>query len=294
MSSVVKKGIVLAGGLGSRLYPASLAVSKQLLAVYDKPMIYYPLSVLMDIGVTDIMIIVNAGDADKFNALFGNGERLGINIRYAVEDHPKGIANAFIIASDFIDDDTVALILGDNIYCDTGIIIRAVDKFESGALVFGVTVYNPDEYGVAEVSEDGRVLSIEEKPTSPKSNIAVTGLYVYDSDVVAIAEGLKPSARGELEITDVNMEYVRRGNIILANLGDEVPWFDAGTAQSMMRAGHAVADREKQTGRKIGCPEEIALECGYISLDQMRQQLESMPESDYKAYLTRIVAVQAG
>ncbi len=290
MSSVVKKGIILAGGLGSRLYPASAAVSKQLLAVYDKPMIYYPLAVLMDLGISDILIIVNAGDAHRFELLLDKGERLGINIRFALEEHPRGIANAFIIAKDFIGDDNVALILGDNIYGDTSEIRTAVRDFHSGALIFGVPVDNPEEYGVAEVTSDGQVLSIEEKPQKPKSSIAVTGLYIYDSAVVGIAQGLKPSARGELEITDVNTEYLKRRQLRLANLGDGVIWFDAGTATSMIRAGSVIAVREQSIGRKIGCVEEIALTRGYISSAQLSDLLEGMPESDYKAYLSALIS----
>ncbi|UCE23936.1 MAG: glucose-1-phosphate thymidylyltransferase RfbA [Candidatus Zixiibacteriota bacterium] len=288
MKKSVKKGIILAGGHGYRLYPATRAVSKQHLTVYDKPMIYYPLSVLMDMNIRDILLIINASDSDRFKRLLGDGSQLGVKISYKPEHDPRGIANAFLIGEEFTGGDNVALILGDNVFCDTLQIRTAAADFDGGALVFGVRVNEPEEYGVAEVDRSGHVVSIEEKPDKPKSDIAVTGLYLYDSQVTEIARGLRPSGRGELEITDVNQVYLNRGNLKLELLEDSVTWFDAGTADSMLQAGNYVASVERTTGRKLGCPEEIAFRNHYITAAQLKQLADDMPAGEYRDYLDKL------
>jgi len=285
MTATIPRGIILAGGLGNRLYPASRAVSKQLLTVYDKPMIYYPLATLMAMNIRDYLIIVNEGDLERFESLLGDGSRLGISIRFLPEKHPLGIANAFLIGKEFICDEPVALILGDNIFCDSEAVARLAGRFEGNALTFGVRVTDPHEYGVAEIDENGRVLSIEEKPDSPRSDIAVTGLYLYDADVVRIARGIKPSGRGELEITDVNNAYLAEGRLELVVLDDTAVWFDTGTADSIVRAGNYIASVETTSGRRVGCIEQIAYQQGFINHKQLRHLADEMPAGGYRDYL---------
>jgi glucose-1-phosphate thymidylyltransferase len=285
----VKKAIILAGGHGQRLFPASKAASKQLLTVYDKPVIYYPLAVLMDMGMRDILIIVNAPDTDRFVHLLGDGSQLGINLSYKPEHDPRGIANAFLIAESFINGDNVALMLGDNVFCDTQQIKTAAADFAGGALTFGVHVSDPEQYGVAEVDASGRVMSIEEKPGSPKSDIAITGLYLYDPNVTEIARYLTPSDRGELEITDVNRVYLDREQLRLELLADDVIWFDAGAADSLLQAGNYIASVQQTAGRKIGCPEETALNNGFVSPTQLKKLVEKMPDCEYRDYLGKLI-----
>jgi glucose-1-phosphate thymidylyltransferase len=289
MAGTLKKGIILAGGRGSRLYPATGAVSKQLLTVYDKPMIYYPLGLLMELGLEDILLITNKNEIERFQKMLGDGSRLGISLKYASEETPRGIANAFLIAEKFIGNSNVALILGDNIYCVSEEIKSAAGQFVSGGMVFGVNVSDPSEYGVAEVDRYGQVLSIEEKPSYPKSNLAVTGLYLYDSSVVEIARQLKPSIRGELEITDVNKTYLKQRNLQLVTLGDCSIWFDAGTAQSMLNASNYISAVESSSGRKIGCIEHIAFSQGFITAAQLKSLVDEMPNTEYKAYLESLL-----
>ena len=283
------KGIILAGGHGSRLYPATTAVSKQLLTVYDKPMIYYPLGVLMEMDVREVLIIANDSDVAKFKALLGDGSQFGISIKCIPEDDPKGIANAFLLGKEFIGGDNVTLILGDNIFCDTDQIVAANKRYDGGALTFGVRVKEPREYGIAELDSSGHVLSIEEKPLKPKSDVAVTGLYVYDNKVVEIAGRLKPSRRGELEITDVNHVYLEKGKLEMEVLNEEVIWFDTGTADGMLMAGNYIASVERTTGQKIGCLEEIAYRQGLISKSRAQSLAHSMPACDYREYLLGVL-----
>lgn len=285
MATLITRGIILAGGMGNRLYPASRAVSKQLLTVYDKPMIYYPLATMIAMGVREYLIIVNESDVARFANLLGDGGALGIRIQYLPEKQPLGIANAFLIGEHFIAGGPVALILGDNIFCDASAIVSGMERFSGGALTYGVRVVDPNEYGVAEVDAGGRVLSIVEKPDSPRSDIAVTGLYLYDAEVTGIARALKPSERGELEITDVNRAYLRKGMLDLVLLEEPAVWFDAGTADSLIRANNYIASTEKISGRKIGCIEQAAYQQGFITLRQLRDAAEKMPRSSYRDYL---------
>ena len=281
------KGIILAGGSGTRLYPLTLAVSKQLLPVYDKPMIYYPLSVLMLAGIRDILVITTPHDQPLFQRLLLDGSQFGINLRYAVQPRPEGLAQAFTLGADFIGRDPCALILGDNIFYGHGLpesLARAAER-RDGATVFGYEVRDPERYGVVEFDASGRAVSIEEKPHVPKSNWAVTGLYFYDNDVISHARAIKPSARGELEITDVNRRYLEAGKLNVEKLGRGFAWLDTGTFDSLTDAGDFVATLERRQGLKMSCPEEIAIRMGYTTLDAMEEWLAKLGKSDYALYV---------
>jgi glucose-1-phosphate thymidylyltransferase len=284
------KGIILAGGTGTRLYPVTTVVSKQLLPVFDKPMIYYPLSTLMFSGIRDILIITTPQDLALFERLLGDGTDFGLRFTYGAQQAPRGLADAFILGADFIGRERVALVLGDNIFYGHGLpeaLGRATAR-SSGATVFGYVVNSPEDYGVVELDEAGRALSIEEKPANPKSNIAVTGLYFYDNDVLRIAAGLKPSARGELEITDVNRAYMERGDLFVEVFGRGFAWLDTGTHASLVNASHFIQVLEERQGTHVSCPEEIALRLGYISLDQFQKLAERCAKSSYGQYLLGI------
>jgi glucose-1-phosphate thymidylyltransferase len=284
------KGIVLAGGSGSRLYPITRVVSKQLLPVFDKPMIYYPLSVLMFAGIRDILVITTPQDQPLFQRLLGDGSELGIRFSFAAQDRPRGLADAFVIGRKFIGSDRVALILGDNIFYGHGLtdqLLRARSR-ETGATVFGYTVDTPQQYGVLELDEHGRARSIEEKPAQPKSNIAVTGLYFYDNDVVDIAAAIKPSGRGELEITDVNRAYLERGDLFVELLGRGFAWLDTGTHASLVEASHFIQILEQRQGLRIACLEEIALRLGYISRHEFHKLALRNAKSSYGEYLISV------
>ena len=284
------KGIVLAGGTGSRLFPATVAVSKQLLPVFDKPMIYYPLGVLMLAGIRDILIISTPSDLPRFEALLGDGSAYGIRLSYAVQEEPRGLADAFIVGRDFIGDDAVALILGDNIFYGAGLIelVRGAAATEEGATVLAYAVEDPQRYGVVEFdAATGSAISIEEKPQRPKSKWAVTGLYFYDNQVVDIALGLKPSARGELEISDVNRAYLERGQLRVERLGRGYAWLDTGTHESLHDAGSFVRTIEKRQGLKVMCLEEIALELDYLTPQDLILRADQLGRSDYTDYLRR-------
>ncbi|MBJ6751129.1 glucose-1-phosphate thymidylyltransferase RfbA [Geomonas anaerohicana] len=288
MTQGIKKGILLAGGAGSRLYPLTMVASKQLQPVYDKPMIYYPLATLMMAGISDILIISTPQDTPRFESLLGDGSRWGIRLSYAVQPEPKGIAQAFIIGEEFINGDPVCLILGDNIFYGKMELDRLVAEFRTGAKIFGYYVQDPERYGVVEFDKDGRVLDIVEKPTAPKSNYAVPGLYLYDSRVVAIAKALKPSPRGELEITDINREYLVRGELMVERLGRGIAWLDTGTHQSLLEASHFIGTLEARQGLKIACLEEIALRMGYLDCKAMAKVIDETPKSSYRDYLQRV------
>lgn len=287
----MRKGIILAGGTGSRLHPSTLVVSKQLQPVYDKPMIYYPLTTLMLAGITDILIISTPRDVPLFKDLLGDGSKWGIRLQYAVQPEPRGLADAFIVGADFVGNDPCCLILGDNIYFGhnlTELLGNAMAQSD-GATVFAYYVQDPERYGVVEFDRDGVALDIEEKPANPKSNFAVTGLYFYDSDVVDIAKSIKPSKRGELEITDVNKAYLKRGTLKVEKMGRGYAWLDTGTHAAMLDAANFVRTVESRQSLKIACPEEIALRKGMITVEQFEKLASEFGESSYKAYLQTVL-----
>ncbi|AJF06537.1 glucose-1-phosphate thymidylyltransferase RfbA [Geoalkalibacter subterraneus] len=290
----IKKGIILAGGAGTRLYPLTLVASKQLQPVYDKPMIYYPLATLMAAGIRDILIISTPQDVPRFEDLLGDGSRWGIRLSYAVQPEPKGIAQAFLIGEDFIAGDSVCLILGDNLFYGKMGLDRIVADFKGGARVFGYPVTDPERYGVVEFDREGKVLSIEEKPQKPKSHYAVPGLYLYDGKVVELARNLKPSARGELEITDLNLEYLHRDELMVEKLGRGIAWLDTGTHMSLLEASHFIGTLEARQGLKIACLEEIAFSRGFIDERQMRSVIDQTPKSSYREYLEAVLRWHEG
>ena len=287
------KGIILAGGSGTRLYPLTKAISKQIMPVYDKPMIYYPLSTLMLAGIRDVLIISTPRDLPVFEDLLGTGEQLGMHFAYAVQEQPRGLADAFIIGADFIGDDSVALVLGDNIFYGQSFskVLRNVAQTvenEKGSVIFGYYVRDPREYGVVEFDENGKALSIEEKPEHPKSNYAVPGLYFYDNDVVEIAANVKPSARGEIEITSINNEYLRRGTLRVETLGRGFAWLDTGNHDSLLDAADFVAAFQKRQGLYISCIEEIAYKRGFINKEQLLALAEPLLKTNYGKYLVEV------
>jgi glucose-1-phosphate thymidylyltransferase len=290
------KGIILAGGAGTRLHPVTLVFSKQLLPVYDKPMIYYPLSTLMLAGIRDILIITTPGDQPLFRALLRDGAQFGLSLSYAVQEQPRGLADAFIVGRDFVGADNVALILGDNIFYGHGLpdIMGKASARTRGATIFGYVVSDPQRYGVLEMDAGGKVLSIEEKPNRPRSNYAVTGLYFYDNQVLDIAAQIRPSARGELEITDVNRAYLERGELAVELMGRGYAWLDTGTHASLIEAAHFVQIIEQRQGLRIACPEEIAFRCGYISADQLLAAARAHEKSGYGEYLRAIYDMETG
>ncbi len=284
------KGIILAGGSGTRLYPLTKAVSKQMMPVYDKPMIYYPLSILMLADIREIMIISTPRDLPVFKELFGTDEQLGLKMQYAVQEYPRGLADAFIIGADFIGDDSVALILGDNIFYGQSFskLLRNVAARDKGATIFGYYVRDPREYGVVEIDDNGMAVSIEEKPEKPKSNYAVPGLYFYDNDVVEIAKNVKPSARGEIEITSINNEYLSRGQLHVETLGRGFAWLDTGNHDMLLAAADFVSSIQKRQGMYVSCIEEIAFRRGFITADQLLELAKPLLKTEYGRYLTEV------
>ena len=289
------KGIILAGGSGSRLHPITMGISKQLLPIYDKPMIYYPLSVLMLAGIRDVLVISTPNDLPGFQRLLGDGQQFGIDISYAEQPSPDGLAQAFVIGADFIGDDNVCLVLGDNIFYGQHFSEKliAATQQDTGATVFGYHVTDPQRFGVVEFNGEGQVLSIEEKPSEPKSNYAVTGLYFYDNDVVDIARSIQPSARGELEITDVNLAYLERGDLNVSLLGRGFAWLDTGTHDSLIEAGHFVQTVEHRQGLKIACLEEIAFRKGWVTAEWLAEQGSQLSKTGYGQYLLQLAEEQA-
>lgn len=284
------KGIILAGGSGTRLYPLTKAISKQIMPVYDKPMIYYPLSTLMLAGIRDILIISTPRDLPVFEELFGTGEQLGLNFSYAVQEQPRGLAEAFIIGADFIGGDSAALVLGDNIFYGQSFskVLREAAERKDGATIFGYYVRDPREYGVVEFDENGKALSIEEKPENPKSNYAVPGLYFYDKNVIEIARNVKPSARGEIEITSINNEYLRRGMLHVETMGRGFAWLDTGNHDSLLDASNFVATFQKRQGLYISCIEEIAYKKGFIDKEQLAKLAQPLMKTEYGKYLLEV------
>ena len=284
------RGIILAGGTGSRLWPITRGVSKQLLPVYDKPMLYYPLSALMLAGIREVLIITTPHEQAGFKTLLGDGSQWGLTLQYAVQETPNGLAQAFVIGADFVAGQRSALVLGDNIFFGHGLVelMQSARNREHGATVFGYRVHDPERYGVAEVDQAGKVLSIEEKPAHPRSNFAVTGLYFYDEQVVDIAANLAPSPRGEYEITDINAEYLRRGQLHMELLGRGYAWLDTGTYESLLEASHFVATLEKRQGLQVASPDEISFAAGWITAAQLRANAEPMSKNPYGQYLLRL------
>ena len=293
--STARKGIILAGGAGTRLHPATLAISKQLLPVYDKPMVYYPLATLMLAGIRDVLLISTPQDTPRFEQLLGDGSAWGMRITYAVQPRPEGLAQAFIIGRDFIGGAPSALVLGDNIYYghDLQRQLLSADERQAGATVFAYHVNDPERYGVVEFDADRRALSVEEKPSLPKSNYAVTGLYFYDNQVCDIAASIQPSARGELEITTVNATYLQQGQLDVEIMGRGYAWLDTGTHDSLLEAGQFIATLEKRQGLKVACPEEIAYRAGWISAAQLEQQAQPMLKNGYGQYLMQVLREKA-
>jgi glucose-1-phosphate thymidylyltransferase len=287
------KGIILAGGAGSRLYPLTLVASKQLQPVYDKPMVYYPLTTLIEGGIREFCLISTPQDLPRFQQLLGDGRAWGLSIDYREQPRPEGIAQAFRIADSFVGSDAVTLILGDNVFYGGESFLRAFNDFQGGATIFGYHVQDPERYGVVEFDAEGKAISIEEKPRQPRSNYAVPGLYIYDNEIIPIARALKPSARGELEITDVNVEYLRRGKLRVHRLGRGFAWLDAGTSSSLHEASAYVQTIEKRQGIKIGCPEEAAFRRGFLSLPELEGLTQRMPRCEYRDYLEKDVIAEA-
>lgn len=283
------KGIVLAGGSGTRLHPMTAAFSKQLQPVYDKPMIYYPLSTLMMVGIRDVLIISTPSDIPTFQRLLGDGSRLGIRLSYAVQAEPKGIAESLVIGRDFIGNDDVVLILGDNLFYGKLDVVRAAIAANTGATIFGYPVTDPERYGVVELDQRGNVVSIEEKPSSPRTNLAIPGLYIYTSSVCDVAATLTPSARGELEITSVHQAYLDRNELKVVQLGRGMAWLDTGTPESLLDASTFIHAIEKRQGLKIGCLEEVALRQGFLSMDDYRRTINDLPSSPYRTYCEQLI-----